>query len=170
MNQELPRSERLSELETRFLTNDEKQRYEDDAIDLLGEYPDNFFSGLFEEPAREFYRAHKVVMSFHEGKPAGCLFFNDETNECYFLAVTKRMSLDKSEVAKKLFQTIFDSKPKGTKVFWYINAEDAVFEGKAVGQYFERGRKLYKEMGATFTKVENKFGEGNHAYLVEITT
>jgi len=73
-------------------------------------------------------------------------------------------------IAKKLFQTVFDSVLKGTTIFWYVNAEDAVFEGKPVGASFEPARKLYRDMGATLTKVENKFGEGNHAYLAEVTT
>ena len=102
--------------------------------------------------------------------PIGCLFFDSVTHECDWLAISKAVSGSKKEVAKKLFQTIFESVPSGTKVFWYINTEDAVFEGKPVGENFERGRSLYKEMGTIFTRVENKLGDGNHAYLVEYTT
>ena len=162
--------EREPSIEARFLAEEEKMQYKEAALSLLGEYPDNFFTGLFEQVASQDFDKSKVVMSFHGDIPTGCLFFNSDTNECDFLAITKKISLDKSEVAKKLFQAIFDSVPKGTCVFWYINSEDAVFEGRPVGQNFERGRKLYTEMGATFTKAENKFGEGNHAYLIQVTT
>lgn len=162
--------EREPDVETRFLVDGEKAKYQEAALNLLGEYPDNFFTDLFEESAGRDFETHKIAMSFSEDIPVGCLFLNPDTNECDWLAVTKKIKLDKSEVAKKLFQTVFDSVPKGTRVFWYINTEDAVFEGKPVGQYFERGRKLYVDMGATFTEVKNKFGEGNHAYLIEVVT
>lgn len=162
--------ERESSIDSRFLSEDEKVQYKEATLALLGEYPDNFFTGLFEQAASQDFDKNKVVLSFNGNTPTGCLFYNPNTNECDFLAITKKILLDKSEVAKKLFQTIFDSVPKGTKVFWYINSEDAVFEGRPVGQNFARGRKLYTEMGATFTKIENKFGEGNHAYLVEVIT
>lgn len=155
--------------EYKFLDEKEKEQYRDAVLGILQEYPDNFFTGLFEKVALADYEQNQIAVSFNEeGLPVGCVFFNPETNECDWLAVSKRVEGSKAEVAKKLFQIIFDTVPKGTKIFWYINTEDAEFEGKPVGAYFERGRKLYADMGAKFTRVENKLGLGNHAYLVEI--
>jgi hypothetical protein len=104
-----------------------------------------------------------------DGIPVGCLFFDTHTKECNWLAVSKTYEGNKSEVATKLFDTICASVPSGSKVFWYVNTEDAVWNGKPVGDHYEPARRLYERMGATFSRVEDKFGEGNHAYLVEIT-
>ncbi len=154
----------------RFLEENEKTQYKAAVLSLLKEYPGNFFPGLFEEFAENDYEQKQVAVAFDGESVIGCLFFDRATHECDWLAISKTVTGSKKEVAKKLFQTIFDSVAPGTKVFWYINTEDAVFEGKPVGENFERGRNLYSEMGAHFTRVENKFGERNHAYLVGYTT
>ena len=156
--------------EGHFLNAVEKKLYREDVFNLLAEYPENFFTGHFEALAKDAYNESEVVVAIEQNKPVGCLFFNRETGECDWLAVSKSVTGRKSDVAKKMFQSIFDTVPNGTKVFWYINTEDAVFEGRNVGTAFEPGRRLYREMGASFTRIANKFGEGNHAYLIEIET
>jgi hypothetical protein len=169
-SESLGNNERIEHITPRFLNPDEKTRYKEQVIGILREYPGNFFTGIFEEYAERDYDTKEVAVATNGDTVVGCLFFDASSHECDWLAISKKIPGSKKEIAKKLFQTVFDSVPKGTRVFWYINTEDAIFEGKSVGEDFERGRALYKEMGTLFTRVENKFGEGNHAYLVEYTT
>lgn len=154
----------------RFLEESEKEKYREAVFGLLNEYPDHFFQGFFEAPAAEDFEKNQVVIATEGERAIGCIFFNTQTNECDWLAISKNLKGSKAPVARKLFETVFASVPQGTKVFWHVNTEDALFEGKPVGKAFEPARRLYREMGATFTKVENKYGEGNHGYLVEVIT
>lgn len=169
MNIELHgRNEKFPDITFEFLDNIEKEEVKEEVLDILRQYPDNFFPDYFND-AIDSFDSSKVVIA-NQGGPIGCLFFKPETCECDFLAISRDFKGDKTEVAKKLFQVVFDSVPKGTVVYWYVNAEDAMFEGRPVGRYFAPARKLYLDMGAKFTKVSDKFGEGNHAYRIEITT
>jgi hypothetical protein len=156
--------------ECKLLSENNKDKYHDAIYMLLGEYPDNFFPGEFESLAEEDFKNGVIAVAMDANVPIGCLFLNPGNLECNWLAISKSVSARKSEVAKKLFETVFRSVPAGSKVFWYINTEDAVFEGKPVGVHFEPARRLYTSMGAKFTKVDDKFGKGNHAYLVEMVT
>lgn len=164
--------EKNTQAEAMLLRDADKEIYHDAVFSLLGEYPDNFFTGLFEKDAQHDFDGGDVIVAKEEEEETivGCLFLNPETNELNWLAVSKNYTGDKKKVAKDMFAKAFAQIGSGSKAFWYVNAEDAVFEGKPVGEFFEPARRLYREMGATLTKVENKFGEGNHVYLVEIDT
>jgi hypothetical protein len=48
-----------------------------------------------------------------------------------------------------------------------VNTEDSTYPGYPdLGKDFEPARNLYRSMGLTFSREENKFGEGTHAYRV----
>ena len=134
---------------------------------ILGEYPNNFFTGFFEELVASDFEVSDIAVAKIGQETVGCIFHKSETHEFDWLAIKREINVDKKQIAKNLFQTVFDTIPPGTPYFWYVNTEDAVFKGKPVGQYFEPARRLYRDMGLTFTKMPNKFGDGNHAYKIE---
>lgn len=159
--------EKKKEMIFSVLPNSEKPKYREQVMGLLKEYPDQFFVDLFVPHASADFELNQIVLAKEGEKLIGCLFYNPNTHECNWLAVSKSFVEKKKDVAEKLFDQVFNLVPKGTRVFWYVNTEDAVFEGREVGVAFEPARKLYEKMGTTRTRVENKFGNGNHAYLIE---
>lgn len=145
-----------------------KEKVHDEIFDLLHEYPQNFLHGHFETWADEDYKESEIMTAQYAGKIIGCLFYNKITHEFNWLAVSSKIPKGKREIAKKLFEHIFETLSEGTSFFWYVNTEDSVYDGyPELGKYFEPARALYKSMGLTFTRVENKFGKGAHAYRVE---
>jgi hypothetical protein len=162
------RFERDTNVKVNFLDESEKLKYQEEIMELLHQYPENFFLGKFEHLVNQDLVSNRVVLGKQGEEVIGCLFFNDSSRECNWLAVSKNYLGNKGELAKKMFQTVFDSVPSGSVVFWYVNTEDSVYEGENIGKYYSPARKLYSDLGARFTRVENKFGEGNHSYLVEV--
>lgn len=146
----------------------DKTKDQDEVFQLLHTYPENFLHGLFEEDAKKDWDFSNIVIAKSGDKISGCLFFNPVTNEFTWLAVSPDIKEGKAKIARKLFETVFTTLQPGSEYFWYVNTEDSTYEGyPKLGEYFEPARRLYKKMGVTFTREENKFGKGAHAYRVD---
>lgn len=169
MEQFFSQSDKVLEKESHIdYTFASKEVVQDEVFTLLHRYPENFLHGLFEVLAEQDYQNSEIMTANQEGKIIGCLFYNLQTREFNWLAVSPDLKTKKSEVAKKLFENVFATLPSGTDFHWYVNTEDSSYEGYPdLGKSFEPARRLYKNMGLQFTRVENKFGIGTHAYKVE---
>jgi len=135
---------------------------------LLHEYPDNFLHGLFEKDAERDYKDSLITVAKQGGAIIGCVMYNPITTEFTWLAVSPQLKIGKSEIAEKLFNSVFKTLPEGSSFYWYVNTEDSVYPGyPKLGSFFEPARRLYKAMGMKFTRKENKLGLGTHMYKVE---
>ena len=140
-------------------------------MDLLHEYPNHFVHGLFEEHAERDFQEADTAVAYRAGEIVGCLMFNRQTNEYRWLAVTRSISGSKRVIAKRLFESFYPTLEPGTEVHLFVNTEDARIADapQFSGEQFEPARKLYRSMGlelASKNRVENKYGDGAHAYRV----
>ena len=145
-----------------------------DVMDLLHEYPNHFVPGLFEESAEKDFDDSDIMLAYDEDVPIGCLMFNRTTKEFNWLAVKRNTKIQRSEVAKRLFESFYPSIEPGTKVIAFPNTEDASIPDKPTfsGENFEPARRIYRSMGWEMNeenRVENKYGQGGHVYRVEWT-
>ncbi len=140
----------------------------DDIFALLHEYPDNFLHGLFEDDAERDYKDSLIAVAKQKNTIIGCVMYNPITSEFTWLAVSSQLKIGKSDIAKKLFESVFKTLSNGSTFYWYVNTEDSVYPGyPKLGSFFEPARRLYKAMGMKFTREENKLGLGTHVYKVE---
>jgi hypothetical protein len=162
----------IENVDFKIVEKSEKVRGE--VMDLLHEYPQNFVHGLFEQYAEQDFAESDIIVAYDGNTPIGCLMFNRTTNEYNWLAVKKDVKFSKTEIAKRLFESFYPTIQSGTEVHFFVNTEDAQIPGQSdfSGKNFEPARKLYRSMGLELkeeNRVENKYGQGAHAYRVEWT-
>lgn len=155
-----------------FKIVEKNEKVKNNVMDLLHEYPQNFVHGLFEQYAEQDFASSEIVVAYDENVTIGCLMFNRATSGYNWLAVKKDIKLSKTEIAKRLFESFYPTIEKGTEVHFFVNTEDAQISGQSYfsGKNFEPARKLYRSMGLEIkeeNRVENKYGQGAHAYRVE---
>lgn len=173
MEQKLSKIELEKSIENvEFKIVEKNEKNKNDVLDLLHEYPQNFVHGLFEQYAEQDFVSSDIVVAYNENIPIGCLMFNKIINEYKWLAVKKGIKFSKTEIAKRLFESFYPIIKQGAKVHFFVNTEDAQIPGQAdfSGKNFEPARKLYRSMGLEIkaeNRVENKYGQGAHAYRVE---
>lgn len=150
---------------------DNNEQTKNTVLDLLHEYPTHFLQGLFEPVAETDLLNSVIAIAYSNGTSIGCLMYNPTDCEFNWLAISKKVHGSKRVIAQGLFETLYTTIPKNTKVHLFVNTEDATVEGypKFSGKNFEPARKFYRSMGLEIkqeNRVENKFGPGAHAYKV----
>ena len=162
----------IENVDFKIVEKSEKVRV--DVMSLLHEYPQNFVHGLFEQYAEQDFANSDIVVAYDEDISIGCLMFNRTTNEYNWLAVKKDAKFSKAEIAKRLFESFYPTIDSGIEVHFFVNTEDSQIAGQPEfsGKNFEPARKLYRSMSLELkeeNRVENKYGQGAHAYRVEWT-
>jgi|SRR3989338_2420440 len=158
--------------EINFKIVEKNESIKKDVMDLLHEYPTHFIPGLFEESAEKDFENSDILVAYDGDMAIGCLMFNRTTKEYNWLAVKRDIKFQRSEIAKRLFESFYPTIEPGTTVVAFLNTEDASIPGQPSfsGQNFEPVRKLYRSMGLEMkeeNRVENKYGSGAHVYKVE---
>ncbi len=168
----IEQEESIENIDFKIVKKNEKIK--SDVMDLLHEYPQSFVHGIFEPWAEQNFTSSDIVVAYDGDILMGCLMFNRTTNEYNWLAVKRNIKFSKTEIAKRLFESSYPTIEPGTEVHFFVNTEDAQVPGLPdfSGKNFEPARDLYKSMGLELKKenrVENKYGQGAHAYRVEWT-
>lgn len=170
--EKLPKPEQKESIESiDFFIVEKNNKVKKEVMDLLHEYPQHFVHGLFEQYAENDYQDSDIVVAYNGNEAVGCLMFNRQTNEYNWLAVKKGIPFSKSEIAKRLFESFYPTIEPGTEVHLFVNTEDAQIPDNPnfSGKNFEPARSLYHSMGLEIkeeNRVEDKYGEGGHAYRV----
>ena len=155
-----------------FKIAEKNEQTKTDIMNILHEYPEQFIHGVFEALVDADYATSDIIVAYDGERVVGCLMFDRASNEFNWLAVEKDVKVPKSEIAKKLFETVYSTLPQGTEVHLYVNTEDAHYPGYPdfSGKNFERARNFYRSsMGLEINeenREENKYGPGAHAYKV----
>lgn len=173
--EQAPKPEKRESIENvNFKIVEKSDKVKAEVMDLLHEYPDHFVHGLFEQYAENDFQDSDIVIAYDGSEAIGCLMFNRQTNEYNWLAVKKGISFSKSKIAKRLFESFYPTIEPGTEVHLFVNTEDAQISDRPdfSGKNFEPARNLYRSIGLEIkeeNRVENKYGEGAHAYRVAWT-
>jgi len=153
-----------------FKKVEKNEKTEKEVMDLLHEYPAQFIHGVFEGYAENDFKNSSVFIAYDADIAIGCLMYISETKECNWLAVKKDTVFPRREIARQLFESVYETIPPGEEIYFYVNTEDSSMPGyDKLGESFETARKIYKSWGWEMkeeNRINDYYGPGAHVYKV----